>query len=175
MRRPSWYFASMAQTLVGALIGAGAAVVVQIIALLAASSQEHKRLEFERGRWQAEERATIRAEIRSRKQAVFVDIIGDANKVIRAVDELALSGEVPDLTPLDQDRLLRSASEVSLYAPELADRMKALSRHVSLISIEHYSDRYEEWVARARSLRNDLLGDMRASLFDVADDTSKVA
>jgi hypothetical protein len=117
----------MSEALIGALIGAGAAVVVQVIAAVVSYRLEAARLAFQRERYQSAELSAAGAELRARKQQIFIDILSDANKVIRAVEELSASGRVTDPMPLDRDRLLRSVSEVNLFAPALADPLNALS------------------------------------------------
>lgn len=65
----------MSDALWGALIGAGAAVVVQVIAAVVTSRLDASRLKFERERFRSEELAKLRAEIRARKQQTFVDVL----------------------------------------------------------------------------------------------------
>ena len=155
----------LSSALIGALIGAGAAVVVQIIAACVNWLLESRRLDFERDRWVEDQRARRTAAVEDYKRRACVEVVTETDKVIRAVDEFVGTGKLVNPVLVDPVQLLRSAAALTLFAPELVDPLRRLSEATSSIgqSKRDVND-LSSALTNLHRLRDELLHAMRQSL-----------
>lgn len=157
-----------------ALVASFTSVVIAIGTSVVNARSTRKALKYqfaqERVRWEEQAKLRVKEAIDDRKREVFVNVLSDANRVIEGVETLMIGGSVSYIKPLDRERLLRSASEVTLYAGEIGDAMNALS--LKIANSPNNKQEGAAWLTEAHQIRDSLIVEMRKSL-GIAEDTTK--